>query len=116
MIGMEVAALVTAVRWLATRFNRLASQCAAWIKSKVETKSFLRGLPQSMLVVGDVDGSPARVIVGHCPFTQTAARQLDAVQGQRPPERPVCRPDHRCFRGASDHGTGYGDSRRARDG
>ncbi len=68
----------------------LASQCAAWIESKVEIKSVPVGLPQSMLVVGDGDGATDRVILGNCPFTTdglglTPGNQFSLIQAAETP-------------------------------
>ena len=63
----------------------LAQQCVKWITQKVELRGAPTALPQSMLITGDSDSSPLRVITGNCPFTtdglgMTPGNQFSLIQ------------------------------------
>ena len=65
--------------------HKLARDLAEWLRKSVEVKSAPGLLPQATLVAKDADGTPAKVISGHCALTTdglgtTPANQFSLVQ------------------------------------
>lgn len=73
----------------------LASECAAWIKKKVELRAAPSLLPQSILIAGKPESDLRRIITGNCAFTTeglgiTPGNQLSLIQcSERPDESAV---------------------------
>ncbi len=69
----------------------LASECAAWAKSKVKLRGAPGPLPQSVLIAGKSDSSLHRVITGNCAFNTeglgiTPGNQYSLIQSSEKPE------------------------------
>ena len=57
----------------------LSRELAAWIEKKVDLRSAPSPLPQALFSIGNGDGTPSRVLTGHCAFTTDGLGSLRAT-------------------------------------
>jgi SNF2 family DNA or RNA helicase len=71
--------------------HKLARDLAKWLRGSVEVKVAPGPIPQATLVAKGAEGTPSKVISGHCPLTTdglgiTPANQFSLVQATETPE------------------------------
>jgi hypothetical protein len=71
--------------------HKLARDLAKWLRGNVEVKVAPGPIPQATLVAKGAEGTPSKVVSGHCPLTTdglgiTPANQFSLVQATETPE------------------------------